>query len=42
MRRALPGVFAGNASCFPDQVLPGLGVDYDYVGPDGYNSGGGR
>jgi len=38
----LDAVVAANASCYPDQVLPGLGVDYDYVGPEGYTTGGGQ
>jgi hypothetical protein len=35
----LDAVVAGNAACFPDQVLPGLGVDYDYVDEEGYRTG---
>jgi len=36
----LDAVVAGNASCFPDQALPDLGVDYDYVDDEGYVNGG--
>jgi hypothetical protein len=34
-----PGVVMANANCFPDQVMPQLGVDYDYVDWRGYRSG---
>jgi hypothetical protein len=30
-----PGAVLANASCFPDQVLPDLAVNYDYVSGDG-------
>ena len=33
------GIPVGNANCFPDQVLPQLGVNYDYVTSDGYRTG---
>jgi hypothetical protein len=33
----MEGTVAGNSSCFIDQVLPDLVIDYDYVaGPGGY------
>jgi hypothetical protein len=33
---ATSALVAANANCFPDQVLPALGVDYDYVDEEGY------
>jgi hypothetical protein len=35
----MEGTVAGNSNCFSDQVLPKLGIDYDYVtSPGGYVS----
>jgi len=33
----IPAAVMANYNCFGDQVLPNLGVNYDYVGIDGYN-----
>jgi len=35
---AMDGIVAANFNCFSDQVLPELGIDYDYVGVTGYNT----
>jgi hypothetical protein len=31
---AAPATVAGNANCYPEQILPDLGIDYQYVGGD--------
>jgi hypothetical protein len=33
---AMDGAVMANYNCFSDQVLPNLGVSYEYVGPTGY------
>jgi hypothetical protein len=37
-RMFLPGIPAANVGCFSDQTWPHYGIDYDYVGPDGYHT----
>ncbi|RLE22655.1 MAG: hypothetical protein DRJ61_07935 [Acidobacteria bacterium] len=34
---AMSAAVMANYNCFSDQVLPNLGINYDYVGIDGYN-----
>lgn len=34
-----PGTVMANGNCFPDQVTPNLGVNYDYVDEHGYRTG---